>query len=92
MLPEELDRSIQKLKAEGKLPYFVNATSGSTVLGAYDDLSALAAVCRWVSRDTCRNNPRAPGLTTCGCTWTRAGAARWCSPGGCGTSCPAATR
>ena len=61
MLPEELDRSIQKLKAEGKLPYFVNATSGSTVLGAYDDLSALAAVCRWVSRDTCRNNTRVQG-------------------------------
>ena len=61
MLPEELDRSIQKLKAEGKLPYFVNATSGSTVLGAYDDLSALAAVCRWVSRDTYRNNTRVQG-------------------------------
>ena len=28
-----------------QVPFFVNATSGSTVLGAYDDLEALAEVC-----------------------------------------------
>ena len=60
MIPEALDKSIEAVKAEGKVnyglccktfflarqvPFFVNATSGSTVLGAYDDLEALAEVC-----------------------------------------------
>ena len=42
MIPEELDKCIKLVKEEGRIPYFVNATSGSTVLGAYDDLDALA--------------------------------------------------
>ena len=60
MVPEALDAALEAVKAEGKvgpaygradvdpdsqIPFFVNATSGSTVLGAYDDLTALAAVC-----------------------------------------------
>ena len=46
MIPEELDKCIEKVKSEGRVPFFVNATSGSTVLGAYDDLDKLSEVCR----------------------------------------------
>ena len=57
MIPAELDQCIRAAKAEGKAPFFVNATSGSTVLGAYDDLSGLAGVCRanqvWLHVDAC---------------------------------------
>ena len=71
MVPEALDKAILAVKAEGKVrflierkyvfslqaPFFVNATSGSTVLGAYDDLGALAEVCArhgvWLHVDAC---------------------------------------
>jgi len=57
MIPEELDKALTSTKAEGRVPFFVNATSGSTVLGAYDDLSALADVCTkhkvWLHVDAC---------------------------------------
>ena len=57
MIPEELDKCIKLVKDEGRIPYFVNATSGSTVLGAYDDLDALADVCQannvWIHVDAC---------------------------------------
>ena len=33
-------------KEEGKEPFFVNATSGSTVMGAFDQLDELAEVCK----------------------------------------------
>ena len=46
MIPEELEKCIEKVKSEGRIPFFVNATSGSTVLGAYDDLDRLSDVCR----------------------------------------------
>merc|ERR1719186_406752 len=45
MIPEQLEALILKAKEEGKEPFFVNATCGSTVLGAYDDSEALAGVC-----------------------------------------------
>ena len=50
MIPEELERSVQEVREGGRLPYFVNATSGSTVLGAYDDLDKLSDVCRLGSK------------------------------------------
>jgi len=57
MIPEELDKSIKQVRSEGRLPFFVNATSGSTVLGAYDELDKLAEVCRsnnvWLHVDAC---------------------------------------
>jgi len=57
MIPEELEKSIEDIKREGKVPFFVNATSGSTVMGAYDDLEALSAVCQkhsvWLHVDAC---------------------------------------
>ena len=48
---------IQMCKKEGKEPFFVNATSGSTVMGAFDQLDELAAICKrhdiWLHEDAC---------------------------------------
>eukprot|EP00052_Salpingoeca_macrocollata_P021162 m.180697 g.180697 ORF g.180697 m.180697 type:complete len:177 (+) comp21469_c0_seq3:310-840(+) len=46
MDPEALDRALEKAKSEGKQPFFVNATAGTTVMGGFDDFQAIAAVCR----------------------------------------------
>jgi glutamate/tyrosine decarboxylase-like PLP-dependent enzyme len=45
MIPEELDQALTKAKAEGKTPFFVNSTAGTTVLGAFDDFERIADVC-----------------------------------------------
>ena len=45
MLPSELDRLIQEQKGKGKVPFFVCATAGTTVMGAFDPLNAVADVC-----------------------------------------------
>ncbi|NXN01916.1 CSAD decarboxylase, partial [Sylvia borin] len=45
MIPEELEKEIQRVKAEGSEPLFVCATSGTTVLGAFDPLDAIADIC-----------------------------------------------
>ena len=44
MIPEELKKSIQNCLDQGKIPMAVNATCGTTVLGAYDNLKELAEV------------------------------------------------
>ncbi|XP_053907643.1 cysteine sulfinic acid decarboxylase isoform X3 [Cuculus canorus] len=46
MVPEELEKEIQRAKAEGAEPFFVCATSGTTVLGAFDPLGAIADICQ----------------------------------------------
>ena len=46
MDPRQLDLLIQKSVANGQLPFFVNCTSGTTVLGAFDPIDKIAAVCR----------------------------------------------
>ncbi|XP_069735055.1 cysteine sulfinic acid decarboxylase [Phaenicophaeus curvirostris] len=46
MIPEELEKEIQRAKAEGAEPFLVCATSGTTVLGAFDPLGSVAAVCQ----------------------------------------------
>lgn len=45
MIPSELERLVQKAIAEGKHPYFVNCTSGTTVFGAFDPINELADIC-----------------------------------------------
>ncbi|XP_063603721.1 glutamate decarboxylase-like [Penaeus indicus] len=45
MIPSELDRLIQECKAKGKVPFLVCATAGTTVMGAFDPLHAIADVC-----------------------------------------------
>lgn len=45
MIPSELERLVLKAKAEGKMPYFVNCTSGTTVFGAFDPINDIADIC-----------------------------------------------
>lgn len=45
MRPDALRAAVAEAKAAGKRPFFVGATLGSTVLGAFDDLKALRAIC-----------------------------------------------
>ena len=33
-------------KARGDIPFFVNCTSGTTVLGAFDPIEDIAAICK----------------------------------------------
>lgn len=44
MIPEELQLAIQKSYDQGKTPFFVAATSGTSVLGAFDPLPAIAEI------------------------------------------------
>ncbi|MBZ3872741.1 Cysteine sulfinic acid decarboxylase [Sciurus carolinensis] len=46
MIPEDLERQISLAEAEGAVPFLVSATSGTTVLGAFDPLDAIADVCQ----------------------------------------------
>ncbi|XP_048728845.1 cysteine sulfinic acid decarboxylase-like [Ostrea edulis] len=45
MNPCDLDRKLKICRDEGKIPAFVMATTGSTVLGSCDDLNAVADIC-----------------------------------------------
>lgn len=45
MIPSELERLIQEHKSRGNIPFFVNATSGTTVLGSFDPISDIADIC-----------------------------------------------
>ena len=46
MLVEDLELKIKTSKDNGIIPLFVNATGGTTVLGAYDPVDAIADVCQ----------------------------------------------
>ena len=46
MLTEHLDELIKNDINTGYQPFFVNATAGTTVLGAFDDIEAISKVCR----------------------------------------------
>lgn len=45
MIPSDLSHCIQQAISEGKKPFFVSATAGTTVLGAFDPLEKIADVC-----------------------------------------------
>lgn len=57
MLVPELEKEIIKAKNEGGLPFFVVATAGTTVLGAFDPFHGIADVCQkhglWLHIDAC---------------------------------------
>lgn len=46
MLVEHLDELIKKDISNSYQPFFVNATAGTTVLGAFDDITAISKVCK----------------------------------------------
>lgn len=46
MEPLSLVASIQKSINDGKKPFFVNATAGTTVLGAFDPIEPIAEICK----------------------------------------------
>ncbi|CDQ65649.1 unnamed protein product [Oncorhynchus mykiss] len=45
MIPAELESSILTAKDQGCVPFYVNATAGTTVYGAFDPLNAIADIC-----------------------------------------------
>lgn len=45
MIPSELEKSILEQKSKGKYPIMVNATAGTTVLGAFDPIDEIADIC-----------------------------------------------
>lgn len=59
MIPCDLERKILEAQLEGKNPFYVAATSGTTVLGAFDPIPAIAALCKrhglWLHVDVSNN-------------------------------------
>lgn len=53
--PIALENAILESKAKGETPFFVGATCGTTMLGAYDPLETMAAICKkhqvWLHAD-----------------------------------------
>ncbi|KAF7692869.1 glutamate decarboxylase 1 isoform X1 [Silurus meridionalis] len=48
MIPAELESSIMAAKAKGLVPFYVNATAGTTVYGAFDPFTDVANICeKW---------------------------------------------
>lgn len=45
IITTELERLVVEQRAKGHIPFFVNATAGTTVLGAFDDINACADIC-----------------------------------------------
>lgn len=45
MLASDLEKQIANVIKENRMPFFVNATAGTTVLGAFDNLNEIADVC-----------------------------------------------
>ncbi|XP_078083815.1 glutamate decarboxylase 2 [Mustelus asterias] len=45
IIPADLERRILEAKQKGFVPFFVNATAGTTVYGAFDPLVAIADIC-----------------------------------------------
>lgn len=46
MQAQELSRLIAKAKSEGKTPFYVNATAGTTVLGSFDPFAEISAIAK----------------------------------------------
>lgn len=61
MIPSELETLITKAKDEGRTPFYVNATAGTTVLGSYDPFTEISAVCKkhnlWLHVDASWGGP-----------------------------------
>lgn len=46
MDPRDLRRAIKSARSEGVVPFFVNATAGTTVFGSIDPIDEIAAICK----------------------------------------------
>ena len=46
MDPKDLSAKIAEDIAKGLQPFFVNATAGTTVLGAFDEITPLSEICK----------------------------------------------
>ncbi len=61
MIPEKLDHLISDSLDQGFVPLMVSATSGTTVLGAFDPIDKLSAVCKkydvWLHADGAWGGP-----------------------------------
>ncbi|KAH8592296.1 glutamate decarboxylase-like protein-like protein 1 [Bisporella sp. PMI_857] len=61
LIPSELDRLIITAKAQGKTPFYVNATAGTTVLGSYDLFESISEICKkhnlWLHIDASWGGP-----------------------------------
>lgn len=57
MKPEALEQAVRQSRERGERPFFLNATAGTTTLGAFDSLPELAEVARahglWLHVDGC---------------------------------------
>lgn len=57
MIPKELEKSIKKVINAGQIPFFIGATAGTTVLGAFDPLYAIEPIAKryniWFHVDAC---------------------------------------
>lgn len=45
MIAEDLEEKIVATINQNKRPFYVNATAGTTVMGAFDDLNGIADIC-----------------------------------------------
>jgi len=61
MISSELEKLVTKAKSEGRTPFYVNATAGTTVLGSYDPFKEISAVCKkhnlWMHVDASWGGP-----------------------------------
>ncbi|KAJ0114411.1 cysteine sulfinic acid decarboxylase [Diaporthe amygdali] len=61
MIPARLAAMVQQARKQGFTPLYVNATAGSTVLGSYDPLEEISAICRaeglWMHVDASWGGP-----------------------------------
>lgn len=46
MIVDELRRMVREARQHGEVPFYVNATAGTTVLGSYDRFDEIADVCK----------------------------------------------
>ncbi len=46
LIPEELEKAIEKSIAKGETPFFVAATCGTTMLGAFDPIEEMVPICQ----------------------------------------------
>lgn len=46
LIPSALREAVTQAKRDGKTPFYVNATAGTTVLGSFDPFKAISEVCK----------------------------------------------